>query len=679
MKRVLISGLLMAVASVVAILVSIVPAGTHRSEAGAGVAVKNLPGCSTNNIPANDDGSTDAVALPFTLDFFGTSYSSLYVNNNGNVTFDDDLFTFTPFSLLSTSRVIIAPFFGDVDTRGVGSGLVTYGSTSFSGRAAFCVNWPGVGYYSQAVNKLNSFQLLLVDRSDAGVGDFDIIFNYNQIEWETGDASGGVNGLGGSSARAGYSNGSDVSLELNGSAINGAFLDSSPSGLVYGNRNSNLPGRYVFNVRNGQAPAGGAISGRIFGDPAGAPISGSPAGAGVALAGAIVQLCPNGAPPCLRTTSREDGTYIFEGLPSGAYNAAAWPPAGWDLFPGTRGPIIVNAPGTTADQDMFLGHPGPLPNNVSIATIATTPSGAPVITWGASVPFSVTNCTGGLSATWSLEKDGATIQSGSLTESPPGTYSGKIMPLSPQHGPAILHINIDCPSGPDKDLDIDVYIDPSGTVIDTHGAPIEGATVTLLDAESAIGPFVAVPNGSAVMSPSNRTNPDTTEADGVFHWDVVAGFYKVRAEKDGCHAPGNEKQLFIETEVLEIPPEVTGLIMTLECPGGGPTNTPAPPTFTPTSQGPQPTPTFTPTSQGPAPTPTRTPTTQPGTPLPPEGDANCNGIVNSIDVAIILQYVAGLIGNIQCFPFADVNDDGQVNTIDAALILQYIAGLLNSL
>jgi len=53
--------------------------------------------------------------------------------------------------------------------------------------------------------------------------------------------------------------------------------------------------------------------------------------------------------------------------------------------------------------------------------------------------------------------------------------------------------------------------------------------------------------------------------------------------------------------------------------------------------------------------------------------------VNSIDVAIILQYVAALLENVQCFPFADVNDDGQVNTIDAALILQFIAGLLGSL
>jgi hypothetical protein len=53
--------------------------------------------------------------------------------------------------------------------------------------------------------------------------------------------------------------------------------------------------------------------------------------------------------------------------------------------------------------------------------------------------------------------------------------------------------------------------------------------------------------------------------------------------------------------------------------------------------------------------------------------------VNSIDVALILQRVAGLISSVACPTRADVNDDGQANSIDAALILQFIAGLVTSL
>ena len=63
---------------------------------------------------------------------------------------------------------MIAPFLADVDTRGVGSGLVTYGDVTVGGRTAFCVNWVDVGYFSARVDKRNSFQLLLDPAGHAG-------------------------------------------------------------------------------------------------------------------------------------------------------------------------------------------------------------------------------------------------------------------------------------------------------------------------------------------------------------------------------------------------------------------------------------------------------------------------------------------------------------------------------
>jgi hypothetical protein len=212
------------------------------------------PGFNQNDLAANDDGSTDQVPIGFTINFFGAEYSDLYVNNNGNVTFDDSLSTFTPFPITTTGVKIIAPFFADVDTRGAGSDIVRYsfGTDTVNGRPAFGVNWVNVGYFNEKTDKLNSFQLVLIDRSDIGAGDFDIEFNYDRIEWETGDASDGVDGLGGSSARAGYANGLDATIELPGSAVNGAFLDANlQTGLVYSSLNSDEPGRYVFRVRNG--------------------------------------------------------------------------------------------------------------------------------------------------------------------------------------------------------------------------------------------------------------------------------------------------------------------------------------------------------------------------------------------------------------------------------------------
>src|SRR3712207_8776855 len=51
------------------------------------------------------------------IDFFGMSLNSAYVNNNGNITFNSGMSTYTPFPLTSTAAPILAPFFTDVDTR----------------------------------------------------------------------------------------------------------------------------------------------------------------------------------------------------------------------------------------------------------------------------------------------------------------------------------------------------------------------------------------------------------------------------------------------------------------------------------------------------------------------------------------------------------------------------------
>ena len=187
------------------------------------------PGFDANILPANDDGSTGVVPIGFNLNFFGATHDTLFVNNNGNVTFDAPLATFTPFPLTSTNRAIIAPFFADVDTR-IGN-VVTYGQGTVDGRKAFGVNWPGVGCFRTNASVRNFFQMRLIDRSDVGAGDFDIVFKYDSIQWETGQASGGnVVCQGGASARVGYSNGTGspgTFFEVPGSGTAGAFLDSN--------------------------------------------------------------------------------------------------------------------------------------------------------------------------------------------------------------------------------------------------------------------------------------------------------------------------------------------------------------------------------------------------------------------------------------------------------------------
>lgn len=227
----------------VIVALAFVTVGLSSSYAGAIRA-----GFNGNTFGSNDDGSVPNVGLGFNINFFGVNTSTININNNGNVTLDSTLSTFTPFNLNTTGRQIIAPFFGDVDTRGTAP--VTYGTGTVGGQAAYGVNWINVGWYT-GDTPTNSFQLVIVDRSDIGAGDFDFEFNYDNIQWETGSASGGSGGLGGNSARVGWSNGAAATFELAGSAVNGAFLNGGSNALISNRLNSSVDGRYIFNVRNG--------------------------------------------------------------------------------------------------------------------------------------------------------------------------------------------------------------------------------------------------------------------------------------------------------------------------------------------------------------------------------------------------------------------------------------------
>jgi alpha-tubulin suppressor-like RCC1 family protein len=61
------------------------------------------------------------------------------------------------------------------------------------------------------------------------------------------------------------------------------------------------------------------------------------------------------------------------------------------------------------------------------------------------------------------------------------------------------------------------------------------------------------------------------------------------------------------------------------------------------------------------------------------GDVSCDGRTNSVDAALALQRVAGLLARLPCAAAADVDADGAVDAIDAALILQAEAGLIGGL
>ena len=188
-------------------------------------------GFGENYLARNDDSYTSFIDLssifPSGINFFGTTWTGLYINNNGNVTFGSGLYSFTPTAIGgSSTNPIIAPFWADVDTRdsnygaAISDGFITPTSGGNSRGSnltwydidtttnTLTVTWDDVGYYSTNTDKLNAFQLQLIS---TGNGNFDIVYRYEDINWVTGDASGGSLGLGGTVARAGFSAGDGAS------------------------------------------------------------------------------------------------------------------------------------------------------------------------------------------------------------------------------------------------------------------------------------------------------------------------------------------------------------------------------------------------------------------------------------------------------------------------------------
>ncbi|HTW07033.1 MAG TPA: IPT/TIG domain-containing protein [Acidimicrobiales bacterium] len=120
-----------------------------------------------------------------------------------------------------------------------------------------------------------------------------------------------------------------------------------------------------------------------------------------------------------------------------------------------------------------------------------------------------------------------------------------------------------------------VLIDPSGTVTDTNGNPVRGATAVLVQSPTAQGPFSVVRPASPGIEP--HRNPEVTARNGQFHWDVISDYYKVVASAPGCHAPGDPNQRSVSTPVLPVPPPQVGLYLVLQCVHEAP---PAPPRVT---------------------------------------------------------------------------------------------------
>ena len=287
---------------------------------------------------------------------------------------------------------------------------------------------------------------------------------------------------------------------------------------------------------------------------------------GSPVANATVEACGNEG--CYPSSTNALGEYSVAEAPAGEYGLVVFPPAPYNQGLSPR--FFVTARGHTT-QNLALTKPKPLPNGTIVNGVGETIINGvsfPVIEWAYESPVTTKGCVGGTVTvtvkapylnTGAIETTGPVT----LTETPAssGTFTGKIPPVYPKHGEGKIIIKTTGCQHPNEEEESEstIYIDPSGVVVDANNgdAPVAGATVTLLSGAEEVGPFTAVPDESAVMSPANRTNPGTTGANGEFGWDTVTGFYEVQATKEGCGTT--------TTPAFKVPPPQTNLVLKLHC------------------------------------------------------------------------------------------------------------------
>ncbi|HPU15188.1 MAG TPA: cadherin domain-containing protein, partial [Polymorphobacter sp.] len=167
-------------------------------------------GFGTTSLARADDASQSIdITSVFSggLNWFGTVYNSMYVNNNGLVSFNTPVSIYNPQVFPYSNLAAIAPFWADVDTRygaqtatpggtSTGSNLVWYNVDSSNG--VITITWDDVQGYG-GVAGLDAFQLRIIARPEGstsagsslayGANTFDVEFRYEAINWTRGSAT----------------------------------------------------------------------------------------------------------------------------------------------------------------------------------------------------------------------------------------------------------------------------------------------------------------------------------------------------------------------------------------------------------------------------------------------------------------------------------------------------------
>lgn len=153
-----------------------------------------------------DDGwaAASPFNLPFSFCFYGNPYSQVWMNNNGNISFNGGISTFSSMAFPSAGNTMIAAFWADFYLTNGGTMHATITPT------AAIFNWVSMGYYSNQNDKVNTCQIVITNGLDPLVIEGNTAIHFADMQWTTGSASSGVSGFYGTPATVGANAGNGV-------------------------------------------------------------------------------------------------------------------------------------------------------------------------------------------------------------------------------------------------------------------------------------------------------------------------------------------------------------------------------------------------------------------------------------------------------------------------------------
>lgn len=153
-----------------------------------------------------DDGwaAASPFNLPFTFCFYGNPYTQVWMNNNGNVSFNSGISTFSSMAFPSVGNTMIAAFWADFYLTNGGTRHATITPT------AAIFNWVSMGYYANQNDKVNTCQIVITNGLDPLVIEGNTAIHFADMQWTTGSASSGVSGFYGTPATVGANAGNGV-------------------------------------------------------------------------------------------------------------------------------------------------------------------------------------------------------------------------------------------------------------------------------------------------------------------------------------------------------------------------------------------------------------------------------------------------------------------------------------